>query len=128
MTINFARVQAYLNAIAGAANGDITFSPHKDFWNVDYATFQAGMVPHVTCPPGAGGQPIPNLAPGDRMQSAFNLILRTAAGFCTMPQMPAGGPFITDNGYSVNVNGVNVTGQQILDDLRDWLQKGAPEL
>ena len=127
MTINFARVKDYLDAIAESAVGDITVSPHHAFWQTDYPTFKTGNVPGVTCPR-VRGNPIPNLDNADLTQSAFYTILTQAAGFCAMEQMPAGGPFINSAGYEVILpDHSKVTGAQIQADVLDWLQSGAPE-
>jgi hypothetical protein len=42
--------------------------------------------------------------------------------------MPDGGKFVTEAGYQVAlVDGTIVTGQRILDDVRQWLANGFPE-
>jgi hypothetical protein len=44
-------------------------------------------------------------------------------------QMPGGpgGPYITDAGYQVSVNGTMMTGQQIQAALAAWLTNGFPK-
>jgi hypothetical protein len=122
MAITFRRLQEYLNAIAAHANLDAANSAHGVFWNTTYDAFKNGVVPHKRC----GGQPVPILDPVDKVNSAFAQILR--GGWCGMPQMPKTGPFATDPGYSVTLaDGSTVTGQQILNDIYDWLAAGAPE-
>ena len=124
MTVSYARIQAYLDAIAAQANGDVTASPHGEFWHVDYAAFVAGNVPGVQCQ----GHPIPDLAAGHLVNSAFYRILTDGTGFCGMEQMPAGGPFITDPGLQlVLADGTQITGAQVQADIHDWLANGAPE-
>jgi hypothetical protein len=55
------------------------------------------------------------------------IILTNAAGYCGRKQMPPGGPFITDAGYSLTLSdGSTVTGVQIAQDIHDWLAAGAP--
>lgn len=124
-TISFVRVKIYLDAIAAQAANDINNSPHNTFWNLSYTDFVNGNIPHVTC----NGQPIPLINKADPKNSAFFVILTNAAGFCNKRQMPGGGPFITDAGYTVNLpDGTAVTGQQIQNDLSNWLGNGFPEM
>jgi hypothetical protein len=85
--------------------------PHGAFWrrtgdyDLDYTEFTSGNVPKV-------GLPIVKKAPGEELQSIFYVILTDPNGLPNegMPQMPAGGPYITDAGYQVDVNGVTMTG------------------
>jgi hypothetical protein len=128
--ITFAHVQDYLNAIAdNPDNNPIDVSPHRRFWNGKKRDeFVASNVPNVTC----HGAPIPvidqNNLPDSAIQSPFFFILTSQNGFCQKRQMPGGGPFIIDPGYQVTLaNGTVVTGQQIQNDLRDWLANGFPE-
>lgn len=117
--IKFKDVQAYLDAIA-KLNGGIDDSPHGSFWQVDYATFTTGKVPNV---PG-----ISIMNAQTPLQSPFFVILTNAGGFAGRPQMPAGGPFITDAGYQVTLaDGTQITGQQIIDNLTEWLTHGFPQ-
>ena len=48
------------------------------------------------------GEVVPILDPVDKVNSAFNQILRK--GWFGMPQMPKTGPFVTDKNYSVTLN------------------------
>jgi hypothetical protein len=122
MAITFARLQEYLNKIGDKANLDPANSRHGVFWNGTYQAFMNGVVPKKTC----NGQPVPIIDPVNKANSAFNQILR--AGWCDMPQMPKTGPFVTDPGYSITLaDGTNVSGAQILKDIQDWLNAGAPE-
>jgi hypothetical protein len=125
MAITFARLQEYLNKIGDQANLDPANSGHGVFWNTTYQAFMTGVVPSKVC----NGKPVPIIDPVNKANSAFNQILR--AGWCTapaMPQMPKTGPFVTDKGYSITLDdGTNVTGAQILKDIQDWLNAGAPE-
>jgi len=42
--------------------------------------------------------------------------------------MPQGGPYITDAGYTVTLsNGVQISGQQIMENIKWWLGNGYPE-
>jgi hypothetical protein len=120
--MTFARVQAYLDAIANKANLSIDGSPHGTFWKVSYQQFVQGLVPGVKC----NGQDIPLINAASPLQTAFRLIL--GGDFCKKGQMPDGGPFVTDAGYSVTLaDGSQVTGQQILADIDSWLRNGFPE-
>ena len=122
--IVFADIQAYLNAIADNANGDIDESPHKRFWSVAYNNFINGNIPNVTSSgaPIPAGQPIPIINKADPVNSSFFAILK--GGFAGKRQMPDGGPLITDPGYQITVNGKTVTGAQIQADIQSWLQNG----
>lgn len=122
MAITYKRLQEYLNAIAAHANLDASNARHGVFWNTTYDAFRNGVVPNKRC----NGQPVPILDPANKVNSAFNQILR--GGWCGMPQMPKTGPFATDANYSVTLSdGTKVTGAQILQDINDWLAAGAPE-
>ena len=42
--------------------------------------------------------------------------------------MPWNGPYITDPGFSVQLaNGIKISGQQIMANLKEWLGNGYPE-
>jgi hypothetical protein len=121
IVIDFARVKQYLNAIADA-NGEISTSPHKRFWSVAYQAFVGGQVPNVAI----NGHPVPIIDESDPVQSPFFLILQ--GGWSGLPQMPQGGPYITDLNFEVDLpDGSAATGQEILNDLAAWLQYGFPE-
>jgi hypothetical protein len=135
-TMNFTKVQAYLDAIANEAAGDIGQSPHQNFWT-DYHTFINGNVPggaRTTCPIGSN-TPIRIIDPNDAsldktrpLTSPFYVILTNAIGFCARKQMPQGGPFITAGNYQVTLaDGTVVTGAKIMADLEDWLRSGFPQ-
>ncbi|HEU0368492.1 MAG TPA: hypothetical protein VFR42_04755 [Candidatus Acidoferrum sp.] len=125
MAITFTRVKDYLNAIANNANLDAGNAGHRVFWNTDYNSFFRGNVPSKSC----NAVPVPIINQADKVNSAFFLILK--ANWCTspvMPQMPRTGPFVTDNGYTVQLpDKSTVTGAQILTDIENWLKAGAPE-
>ena len=60
----------------------------------------------------------------DPLNSLFlTMLLGTGPG----SQMPLGGPFITDNGYSVTVNGAVMSGQDIQTTLETWLNNHFPK-
>jgi hypothetical protein len=122
MTITFSRLKEYLNAIAHKAHLDPASSRHGVFWNTSYEAFMTGIVPNKHCE----GQVVPIIDPVNKVNSAFNQILR--GSWCAMPQMPKTGPFVTDSGYFVVLaDGTRVEGSQILADIQDWLAAGAPE-
>jgi hypothetical protein len=54
-------------------------------------------------------------------------VLTDPASFCGKPRMPKDGPFITDDGYTVTIDGVAVAGDKIARDLQEWLMNGFPE-
>jgi hypothetical protein len=119
--INFETVKNYLDAIADA-NGLIANSPHQRFWRIPYANFIKGNVPHVSCE----GKPVPIIDQQDPANSPFLLIL--LGGWCGNRQMPGGGPHITEEGYEVPLpDGSVASGEQIRDDLMEWLAGGFPE-
>jgi hypothetical protein len=122
--ITFTQIQSYLDTVAGKGTLDITGSPHKVFWKVSYAIFITAAIPHTRCK----GNPIPIINTQDPANSPFYIILTSGQGFCNFPQMPVGGPYITDSGYSITLaNGTVVTGAQIQKDILDWLTNGYPE-
>lgn len=126
-SIIFSDIQAYLDAIvklgATATGTDINASPHKRFW-ANYNDFMHANLTKVTC----NGNPIPIVDPVNKVQSAFYLVLINPKGFCNSPQMPFGGPFITDAGYQVTLaDGRVVTGAKINEDIKSWLENGCPE-
>jgi hypothetical protein len=54
--------------------------------------------------------------------------MTSAVGFCQKDQMPPGGPFVSEEGYSIKLeDGTVVTGAKIISDLHDWLKNGAHE-
>jgi hypothetical protein len=125
MPINFARVKEYLDQIGQQANNDPANSGHGVFWNVNYTAFMTGVVPSKQCL----GHPVPIIDPVNKVNSAFYQILKgTWCSMPQMPQMPRGGPFVTDPGYSVTLtDGTVVSGDQLLKDIEEWLAAGAPE-
>jgi hypothetical protein len=125
MAITFARLKDYLNAIAQNGNLDASRAGHGLFWQTDYNSFFNGKVPSKIC----NTAPVPIINQADKVNSAFFLILK--GGWCTspvMPQMPKTGPFVTDQGYTVQLpDKSTITGAQILQDIEDWLKAGALE-
>ena len=119
--IGFKDVQAYLDAIA-KKNGHLGNSPHGAFWNtLSYDDFKTQSVPNV-------GIPIMDTA--NPLLSPFYLILITPDGFQGIPQMPIGGPFITDTNpdYQVTLADLTqITGKQIACNLAYWLSNGFPQ-
>jgi hypothetical protein len=127
-SMTFAKVKQYLTAIADNPSnaGNVDNSPHGRFWNVTYHEFTTGDVPggnDVECN-GTASKIIDTAHPD---QSPFYLALTAPTGWCNLGQMPEGGPFITDKGYQVTINGTNILGSKIKSDLLEWLQNGFPE-
>ena len=114
MAIKFSDVQAMLDAVlahsdwAQGQSPPLNPQPHGAFWRQtgdygqDYTLFTTGDVPNV-------GLPIMNTTPGQELTSNFFVILTDPNGLQGIPQMPAGGPWITDAGYQVTVNGSSLT-------------------
>jgi hypothetical protein len=125
MPISYGRLIAYLDAIADKGINDTANAPHDRFWKgMTRDQFVNGSVPEVHC----HGADIPIVDHGDPTSSAFFLVLKDPASFCNKPRMPKGGPLITDPGYTATLaDGTRVTGQQIQDDILEWLQNGFPE-
>ena len=126
--IVFADIKSYLDAIADNVVGNTDESPHKRFWNVTYAEFVNGNIPGVTSSgsPIAAGQSIPIINKADPKNSSFFAILK--GSFAGKPQMPDGGPLITDQGFQVTVGGKTVTGTEIQANIQSWLENGFPEM
>lgn len=129
-SIFFADVLNYLNAIADKS-GVIAGSPHKRFWNIPYDRFITDPVPHVTCDDGSPILIMNNniLHPGlDPLKSSFYTILIEQLGVCGNPQMPEGGPMITEAGYQVTLpDGTSISGLDIQKNIKSWLMDGFPE-
>jgi hypothetical protein len=129
MPISFARLQEYLDLIVQNAGDNSATAPHKRFWS-SYQNLTANPLLNPKC----NGQPIfpvkytdPQRTTVDADGSPMYVILTSADGFCGRGQMPPGGPFITDAGYSLTLSdGSTATGAQIAQDIHDWLAAGAP--
>jgi hypothetical protein len=139
MPITYSDVTLYLDAIADNANGLMSESPHQYWWHqnpaaesspyLSYKEFVTGTVNGVR---DNQGNPIPIIGTDSKqtnpLQSTFYILLTTSGGNGTFPQMPKGGPFVTDPGFSVELNnGVTVSGEQIMANLKEWLGNGYPD-
>ena len=129
MPITFARVQDYLNSIVRKAGGNLGVSPHRRFWTTHQALTQQPL-PRPKCQ-GQDIFPVKFLdekrTQVDADHSPLYIILTDSNGFCGRGQMPPGGPFITDANYSLTLSdGTVVTGDQVKQDIHDWLAAGAP--
>jgi hypothetical protein len=129
MPISFTRVQEYLDLIVSKAGGNISGSPHKRFWS-SYTNLTQQPLPRPQCQ-GAPIFPIKYKDAAKTMVDAdgspLYLILTQSAGFCGKEQMPPGGPFILDAGYSITLSdGTAVSGAQVAQDIHEWLVAGAP--
>jgi hypothetical protein len=124
-TFKFSDIQNILDAIANK-NGSIGNSPHGVFWRQtgnyanDYKLFVTGQVPNVGLPIMDAKTPL---------NSNFFVILTNPNGLSGpgIPQMPEGGPYVTDAGYSALVNNVTMTGTQIVAAMTSWLNSGFPQ-
>jgi hypothetical protein len=130
MTISFARLQEYLDLIVSKEGGNIGAAPHRRFWS-SHQSLTTQPLPRPKCQ-GQDIHPVKFLDVKMTMVDADNsplyVILTNAQGFCQKDQMPAGGPFITDAGYSLTLSdGTVVTGAQVQRDIHDWLAAGAPD-
>jgi hypothetical protein len=129
MTISFARLQEYLDLIVAKAGDDIEASPHKKFWR-SHEVLTTQPLPRPKCQ-GQDIFPVKFIDEArtkvDADNSPLFLILTERSGFCQKDQMPPGGPFIVDAGYTLTLSdGTIVTGAQIRQDIHDWLLAGAP--
>jgi hypothetical protein len=138
MPTNYSDIIMYLDAIANNANGNVASASHGYWWHVNqdinqgplaYKDFVTGTVYGVT---DSSGNPIPIIGTDSKqtnpLQSAFYILLSTPGGSGGFQQMPKGGPFITDSGFSVQLaNGDTVTGAQIMANLKAWLGNGYPQ-
>ncbi len=123
----FADIQNILDAIAAADTSDpLPNAPHNTnsgspFWretgnaDADYKTFTTGTVPNFGDPIMDAANPLTSLF--------YTMLMGTGPG----PQMPLSGPYITDAGYSVTVNGNTMSGQDIQTTLQTWLTNGFPQ-
>ena len=114
-TIVYADIQNYLNAIANKANNPISDSPHGAWWltpdgtsPLSYNDFKTGQVPNVDS--------VNIMDSGTPLQSAFYVILTNPNGYQgknkrPYNQMPDGGPYITDAGYTATLpDGTTISG------------------
>ncbi|HEV7879747.1 hypothetical protein [Bradyrhizobium sp.] len=122
MAITFLRFKEYLDKIDAQGFSSAGDSGHGFFWQIDYNSFITGTVPNKQCE----GKPVPLIDPNNKLDTAFFQILQ--GQWCAKPQMPKTGPFVTDANYKITLNdGTEISGQKILDDIKEWLRAGAPE-
>ncbi len=120
-SFRFSDIQQYLDAIlAKSKKVPVT---HGVFWrntgnyHDDYVFFTTSGVPNVD---------IPIMNQQAPLQSNFYLILQRPLQDEGIPQMPVGGPYITSPDYVVTVGSVSLTGDQIKNNIADWLSNGFP--
>src|ERR1043166_8771792 len=128
MATNYSDIIMYLDAIAGNANGSIGGAPHKTWWRqghipsgdpLSYEDFVSGTVYGVN---------VPIIDQTDPTKSKFYVLLTTSGGADGYNQMPWRGPYITDQGYEVQLsNGDVITGSQIMENIEGWLSGGYPQ-
>jgi hypothetical protein len=122
-TIGFATVQKYLSGLA-QLNGTIGGSPHRVFWNIPYEQFITASVPNVNY----RGNPIPLIWKEAPVLSPLFMILVEQNGWGNKEQMPAGGPFITQDDLAIPMgDGTTVTGKQARAELEAWFKTGCPK-
>jgi hypothetical protein len=127
MAITFRRLQEYLDLIA-LQGGNIASAPHGKFWATHVSLTQQ-PIPAPKC----NGQdifPVKYLDSAhtrvDADNSPLYVILTNSNGFCEQSQMPPLGPWITESDYQITLaDGSTVTGDQIKQDIYDWLTAGA---
>lgn len=130
--LKFSDIQKFLDAVLAKSAWRVQHPnglplPHKAFWRQtgdyqqDYTAFTTGMVPNV-------GIPIMNATPQQELSSNFFVILVNPDGLVDegLEQMPAGGPFLTDDGYTVTIDGADFSGAQIKNAIAEWLSNGFP--
>jgi hypothetical protein len=131
--IRYQDILNYLESIA-AESGQVDGAPHGVWWKPDgtnflsYDQFKTGKVPNV----GADVNIIKIDEAGHAEQSPFYQILAgpIEAGGKHYGQMPLGGPFITDSEGTVTFtlpDGSTITGKQIQENIKHWLNNGIPE-
>jgi len=128
MPIHYADITNYLDAIANNANGDVGSAPHQYWWHVN-ADINQPPLPYDDFVSGeVFGIGVPIIDKSNPLSSVFYVLLTTPAGAEGYPQMPKGGPFITDSGFSVQLpDGTTVTGSEIQANMAEWLGSGYPE-
>ena len=126
-TIRYADITGYLTAIMNKEKLPIDQSPHGAWWldangqPISYQDFTTGQVANVG---------IPIMDTQNPLQSAFYVILADTGGFQGLPQMPIGGPHITDNNGTITftlANGTQISGAQIAANMRSWLENNFPQ-
>jgi hypothetical protein len=119
-TIRYADILNYLQAIANKANKPISQSPHGVWWSgLDHDGFVNGQVTNLG---------VPIIDSDTPLQSAFYVILTNTDGYQGMPQMPGGGPYITDTGYTATLpDNTTISGATIQANIESWLSNGFPE-
>ena len=131
MTITYSDISMYLDAIGNAANNNPGQAIHGYWWHINqdpnqpplaYKDFITGTVFGINVPIiGTDANQT------DPLKSAFYVIL-SGADPKFGPQMPEGGPYTEDAGYSVTLsNGSTITGAQIMANIKEWLGNGYPD-
>jgi hypothetical protein len=126
----FADIKAILDGIDSAADVPASGAPHQVFWNITREQFLAQEVPNLKWRSVIFH--IKSVDTGTPLASAFYkillgpLVITEGTKSVTLPQMPKGGPFITDPAYSATVNGGAMTGAQIKAAIEEWLTNGMP--
>jgi hypothetical protein len=132
MPTKYADIIMYLDAIAANANGDVGSAPHGYWWHINQDNSQGPLAykDFVTGTVSGIGVPIigTDANQSNPLQSEFYILLTTPGGDGNFPQMPKGGPFITDSGYSVTLsNNQTISGADIAANMKEWLGNGYPQ-
>jgi hypothetical protein len=127
MATTYADIQMYLEAIALAATNDPSQAIHNYWWHqnhdqnqplLDYNDFINGTVYAIN---------VPIINQQSPLNSAFYLVL-SGGGSQFGPQMPQGGPYLTDSGFMLTLsNGDTLPGNQVLANIAQWLGNGYPQ-
>jgi hypothetical protein len=119
-TIRYADILNYLTAIMNKGNNPVGDSPHGEWWlNLSYNDFLTGQVLGVNI-----------MDSNNPLQSNFYVILTNPNGLQNqgMPQMPGGGPFVTDAGYTATLpDNTTISGATIQANIQSWLENSFPE-
>jgi hypothetical protein len=120
-TIRYADILNYLTAIMNKETNPIGDSPHGEWWSsLSHDEFVNGQVPNLG---------VPIMDSSNPLQSNFYVILTNTNGLQDQgfPQMPDGGPYITDANYTATLpNGQTISGAQIAANMQSWLTNGFP--
>jgi hypothetical protein len=144
MPTKYSDIIMYLEAIA-TASGQVSGAQHQFWWRLD-PTGNSGTTPlaykdFVTGTVNGISPAVPIIGVDSNqtnpLQSTFYLLLITVGGNQDpggnfYPQMPQGGPYLTDTvpPFSTGVklaNGTTITGSQIIANMTEWLGNGYPE-
>jgi hypothetical protein len=133
----FSDIQNYLDAIAKKNGDKVDGADHGRFWkDLTYDQFISQPLPgDITC----NNNPFPIVNADPAQCALYQALIRKSnpqvpgdfGGWCNLAQMPKrGGPWITDDGYTVTLNdGHNtvISGADIAANIVWWLTNGMPQ-